>query len=215
MAPLPQVSDELLPPPWGAGYLVDRDLEPTNSSRILFKVDSGCDPYDIISSDAVPPGTKTECFRTHLTLADGTTTVDSDHVAVITLRVMIGDRPRLLCLRPVIWPAERASHPLLIGQTTAMRTGLSLFVHDNAMRQLILGTHALSAVPHDDEHPSHIPPAIVASIGEQDDADLLERISPIDGYRAAMEPPTLTDDPMVNALMVDKELGPIFGPPAT
>jgi len=209
---LPRESDDELPPPWGAGYIVDKALDPSQCSRLLFKVDSGCDPFDIISEAFLPPGTVTEAFHTTLTLADGVTTVSSDRIAPINLLVTIADRPRMFCLRPVVWPANRASHPLLISQTTAAHTGLSLFVHDNDLRRQILGTTAFSRFATPNDNPANQPPSIVASIGESDDAELMERISPIEGYRAAMEEPTLTDDAVVNELMHDKVLGPIFGP---
>ena len=203
---------EHLPPPWGIGHIVDRPIEPAVTAKIFFKVDSGCEPYDIISEAALPPGTTTVPFHSILTLADGVTKITSSRAAVINLRVLIGDRPRIFVLRPVIWPADKAPHPLLIGQTTAMRTALSLFVHDNTIRAALLGTAAFSHLS--DDNPADPPPSIVGTIGLEDDAALMERISPIEGFRAAMEPPTPTDDFLVNEFMLDPEVGPVFGPPA-
>ena len=134
----------------------------------------------------------------------------STRAAIIYLRVLINDRARIFRLQPVIWPASKAAHPLLIGETTALRTGLTLFVHDNATRTALLGLPAFSSIVDND--PTAVPPSIVASIGKPDDDELLERISPIEGYRAAMLPPTPTDDPLVNEFMADPDIGPVFGP---
>jgi len=40
-----------------------------------------------------------------------------------------------------------------------------------------------------------------ATVGEQDGADLLERILTLKGYRAAMQQPRQTDDPFVNEFL--------------
>ena len=68
--PSPAEHNEL-PPPWGCGHIVNHPLNPSSSTSILFKVDSGCEPYDIISEAALPPGTPTIPFHTTLDLADG------------------------------------------------------------------------------------------------------------------------------------------------
>lgn len=43
----------------------------------------------------------------------------------------IGDRPRIFNLVCVVWERGALNHDILISQTVAVKTGLSIFVHDN------------------------------------------------------------------------------------
>ncbi len=204
----------LLPPPYGAGYIVRKSLTPFDDegTRVVFKVDSGCEPFDIIRRDVVQAaGLQTRPKKTRLSLADGANThvVESNEVVDFYLRINLNERPRLLHIECVVW--ETCLESLLISQTTALRTGLTLYVHDNTFREMIMGRHSLYAEPLLDNM-GEVRPVCATIISEQDDADMMERISPLESIRAAMAPAVAsTGDPWV-----DEELrGPraaVFGP---
>ena len=210
------LADTQLPPTFGAGYIMlpgstpfEEDLKPV---RTVFKIDTGADPYNIISRKmVVAAGLKLWKQRTVLTLADSEKTVTSEEVVKFCLRVTIADRPRLIAMTAVVWERGALHYDLLISQTVALKTGLVIFVHDNLLREVILGRAALHADPTDD--PLGAPQAVVGSIlGVEEDEDLQERISPIDGIRAAMKPPPVqTDDPLVNEELRG-DLKEVFGP---
>jgi hypothetical protein len=208
-------TEELLPPSLGAGYILWPGAAPFDerpATRVVFKIDSGCDPYCIIKrSVAVAAKLKLWKRKSTLTLADDIHSVSSEEVVQLQLRVTIGDRPRIIPVTAVVWEEGALGHELLISLTVAVKTGLSIFVHDNLLREVILGRAALNAAPEGD--PLGAPRAVVGTIlGEEADEDLLERISPIDGLRAAMAAaPQETDDPLVN----EELRGPlraVFGP---
>jgi hypothetical protein len=205
---------DMLPPPYGAGYVVRKSLTPFEDDglRVVFKVDSGCEPFDIIRRDVVQSaGLQTRTKRTRLSLADGVSksVVESDEVVDFYLRINLNERPRLLHIECVVW--ETCVESLIISQTTALRTGLTLFVHDNEFREMIMGKHSLYAKPLFDNM-GEVRPVCATILGEQEDEAMMERISPIESIRAAMATAVpSTDDPWVN-----EELhGPrsaVFGP---
>jgi hypothetical protein len=101
---------------------------------------------------------------------------------------------------------------MLISQTVAVTTGLSVFVHDNLLREVIMGRQALLRQAEHD--PPELPMGSVATIGgEQDpfDDELFQRISPLDSIRSALKPVERTDDDWVNAEL-EGPLKEIFGP---
>lgn len=214
-------TEELLPPSLGAGYILWPGAAPFDerpATRVIFKIDSGCDPYSVIKrSVAVAAKLKLWKRKSTLTLADDIHTVSSEEVVQLQLRVTIGDRPRIIPIMAIVWEEGALGHDLLISLTVAVKTGLSIFVHDNLLREVILGRAALNAAPEGD--PLGAPRAVVGTIlGEEADEDLLERISPVDGLRAAMKPaPQETDDPLVNEELrgpLREVFGPLFRDPA-
>ena len=211
------LTDEQLPPPFGAGYLFNTSAHPLaelpeTSHRIVFKVDSGCEPWSIISRRVVREA-NLQPFRCRsaLRLANRETVVHSDEMVRFTLRVTIGDRPRLFQLKCVVWETQAMEYDLLISQTVAVATGLSLFVHDNSLREVILGKQALYERPIQD--PVVNAAGVVASICEdsEEEEDLMERISPLESIRQALKPSELTGDPWIDAEL-QGPLKEVFGP---
>ncbi len=208
---------DLLPPPYGAAYVSHPELNPLAESvspvRAIFKVDSGCEPHTIVSRKLVErAGLRPFKSRTVLRLADCDTCVTSEEMVRMRIRVTIGDRPRIFTLVCVVWERGALHHDILISQTVAMTTGLSIFVHDNRLREVILGRQAL--LVEADGDPEILPEGSVATLeGPEEDEALLARISPIQGLREALAPaPTQP----TNDDWVDEELaGPlreVFGP---
>ena len=208
---------DLLPPPFGAAYVSHPELNPLAEAvspvRAIFKVDSGCEPHTIVSRRLIErAGLKPFKARTVLRLADCDTCVTSEEMVRMRLRVTIGDRPRIFTLLCVVWERGALRHDILISQTVAMTTGLSIFVHDNRLREVILGRQALLADAEGD--PEHLPEGCVAALeGAEEDAALFARISPIEGLREALAPaPTQpTGDPWVNEEL-QGPLREVFGP---
>ncbi len=195
-------ADVLLPPPLGAGYVSHPELNPLaecqSPVRAIFKVDSGCEPHTIVSRSLVQrAGLQPFHARTTLKLADDNTCVTSDEMVRMRLRVTIGDRPRIFTLVCVVWERGALNYEILISQTVAVTTGLSIFVHDNSLREVILGKQALLAEARAD--PEILPQGSVAALNSvEEDAELFSRISPIDGIREALAPASLTSDDWVN-----------------
>lgn len=208
---------DMLPPPYGAGYIVHKSLTPfdDDGTRIVFKVDSGCEPYNIIRRDVViASGLQPRPKKVRLTqaAAQNEHVIESNEVVDFYLRVNFNERPRLLHIECVIW--ETCVEAILISQTTALRTGLTIFVHDNVFREAVLGKHSLFAEPLFDNM-GEVRPVCATIIGEDEDADMMERISPLESLRAAMAPAVgSTIDPWVN----EELRGPrreVFGPLAS
>jgi hypothetical protein len=209
-----QRQKNMLPPPYGAGYIVQKSLSPFTDEgmRIVFKVDSGCEPFNIIRRDAVVAAgltTRRKHIRLHQASGEAISAVDSEEVVDFYLRVNINERPRLMHIECAVW--ETCLERLIISQTTALRTGLTLFVHDNEFREAIMGKHSLFAEPLFDNL-GEVRPVCATIIGEREDEEMMERISPLESIRAAMAPAVdKTDDPWVT-----EELhGPrreVFGP---
>ncbi len=205
---------DMLPPPYGAGYIVNKSLTPfdDDGTRVVFKVDSGCEPFNIIRRDIVTAARLTpRPKKVRLTQAAGQLEhiIESNEVVDFYLRVNFHERPRLLHIECVVW--EQCVSALLISETTALRTGLTIYVHDNTFREAVLGAHSLYAEPILDNM-GEVRPVCATIIGEEEDEDMLERISPLESIRAAMAPAvTSTSDPWVT-----EELhGPrreVFGP---
>jgi hypothetical protein len=211
------LGEDMLPPPYGAGYVLDTqahplDEAPEGGQRIVFKVDSGCEPWCIISRKAVREANlKPFRARSELKLADCDTIVRSEEMVRFTLRVTIGDRPRLFQMKCVVWERSAVEYDLLVSQTVAVSTGLSLFVHDNSLREVILGKQALYEKPRHD--PLVNASGVVASIceDEEEDEDLMARISPLESVRQALKAPELTGDPWIDAELRGP-LKEVFGP---
>jgi hypothetical protein len=211
------VPEDMLPPPYGAGYVLDTQAHPLEETpadghRIVFKVDSGCEPWSIISRRAVRQANlRPFKAKSELRLADCDTVVRSEEMVRFTLRVTIADRPRLFHMKCVVWERSAMEYDLLISQTVAVSTGLSLFVHDNSLREVILGKQALYEKPRQD--PLVNASGVVASICEEEgeDEDLMARISPLESVRQALKPAELTGDPWIDAELKGP-LREVFGP---
>lgn len=208
---------DMLPPPYGAGYIVPKSLTPfeDQGQRVVFKVDTGCEPYNILRRDmVVAAGLVPRPRKVRLAQATGLDShvIESNEVVDFYLRVNFNERPRLLHLECIVW--ETCVEPMLISHTTALRTGLTIFVHDNILREAVLGKHSLFAEPLFDNL-GEVRPVCATILGDEEDADMMERISPIESLRAAMAPAVAsTDDPWVT----EELLGPrkeVFGPLAS
>jgi hypothetical protein len=118
----------------------------------------------------------------------------------LSLRVTMNNRPHIFALTCVIWERGACHLDMLISQSVAVTTGLSIFVHDNLLREAIMGRQALIQRAEQDL-PSQ-PQGTVASIGTsadfEDDEEMFMRISPIESLRKALEQPKLTEDNWVN-----------------
>jgi hypothetical protein len=69
--------------------------------------------------------------------------VVSDEMVKLQLRVTMNQRPHLFSMDCVVWERGALHHDMLISQTVAVRTGLGVFVHDNLLREVIMGKQAL------------------------------------------------------------------------
>ncbi len=211
-------TDDILPPPYGAGYVskpgtCPLDMENQSAHRVIFKVDSGCEPWTIVSRRLVErAGLVTHKAKTHLRLPDCDTVVKSEEMVELILKVTMNGRPHLFNMKCVVWERGALHHDMLISQTVAVQTGLSIFVHDNLLREVIMGRQALlKQAAHD---PPQLPEGSVMAIGdEQDplDEDLFQRISPLDSLREALKAPEPTQDTWVNEEL-QGPLKEVFGP---
>lgn len=203
----------LLPPPFGAGYIFPRDttISPFEQEgvRVIFSVDSRCEPYNIIRRDvALKAGLTPYSSRTRLALGNLDTIVDSNEMVYMQLRIVINDRPRLFFIRCVVW--DTLAGELIISNQTALANGLTIFCHSSALRDAIVGREALSS---GDEHDTigDIPPAISTIIGTDEDQEIMETISPVESLRQAMITYTSVNDPWVNEEL-NGPLAAVFGP---
>jgi hypothetical protein len=200
------MKDDMLPPPYGAGYVFQPDVNPLcedkDAVRVVFKVDSGCDPWTIVSRRLVEKaGLKTYRARSELRLPDCDTVVASEEMVRLSLRVTMNGRPHLFSLTCVVWERGALHHDMLISQTVAVKTGLSIFVHDNLLREVIMGRQALmQQAMHD---PMLLPEGQVLSISgddcnDEEEEEMFQRISPIESLRQALEPAQAGEDEWVN-----------------
>jgi hypothetical protein len=98
----------------------------------------------------------------------------------------------------------------LISGSDALRTGLTIFVHDNDIREALLGIAALKFDAEAD--PIRTTGTVAMMISEEEDQLLLERISPLEGLRAARQPATSSDDPWVQEFLNLESVKGVFGP---
>ena len=208
---------DLLEPTYFAAYVVPKAMSPFCSEyeeqavRVIGHVDTGASPWSVVSQSFVD---SIKCdilkHRTSLGLGDKTAKgVESESICDFNLRVTIGDRARTMHLKAVIWPDEKCTCPLLISRTDALRTGLMIFVHDNDIREALLGIAALTEYSGADPIVSCGKVAVILS--EEEDQALHERISPIEGIRAAKQPAAPSKDPWVREFMAT-DLVTVFGP---
>jgi len=208
---------ELLEPTYFAAYVVPKATSPFSkeyeekSVRVVGHVDTGAAPWSVVSQTFVDNAAlHTSDQYTILGLGDKTATgVESNKVCDFHLRVTIGDRPRTVHIKAVVWPDSRCTCPLLIGRTDALRTGLMIFVHDNDIREALLGISALTEYSGAD--PLVTCGKVATIISPEEDQDLAERISPIEGIRAARQPAAASRDAWV-AEFKTTDLAPVFGP---
>jgi hypothetical protein len=203
-----------LPPTYFCAHLLAPTANPLwteKGSKVVAHVDSGCKPFSIIS-DALASEAQLVLVPhpTRLRLADKVTVVKSEYMVEMTLRVTILDHPRLFDIKAVVWPASKCVEPLIIGQADALRTGLSIFVHDNSLREVILGQQALYERLSSDSIPD-VPDTVATIVSPEEDQELLERISPIEGLRAAMAPAGESTDAWVTEFL-NSDLAELFGP---
>ncbi len=177
--------EQLLPPTYFAAYVVPKMQSPFDSQfqkearRVVGHVDTGANPYSVVSETFVSENMlRVSSFSTVLGLGDKTApAVKSSSACDFLLRVSIGDRARLVHLKAVVWPDDKCTCPLLVGREDALRTGLIIFVHDNDLRESILGLAPLRFDPEQD--PISTVGRVATIISEEEDQLLHERISPI------------------------------------
>jgi hypothetical protein len=203
----------LLPPPFGAGYIFPPNdtLSPfdQHGSRVIFSVDSRCEPYNLIRRDVVDRANlQPFAFRTRLALGDLGSVVESEEMVVLQLRIVINDRPRLFTIRCVVWPTLAGE--LIISNKTALAYGLTIFCHSPELREAIIGREALSS---GDEFDSvgDVPSSVATIIGADDDQHIMESISPIESLRQAMLKHDVAEDAWVNEELRGPLAG-VFGP---
>lgn len=129
-------------------------------------------------------------------------------MVLFQLRVVINDRPRVFKLQAVVW--ESLAGELIISNKTTLATGLTLFVHSNEMRSLLLGQEAISISDAQDTI-GDVPSTVASIIGVEDDQDIMETISPIESLRQAMVTYESVEDEWVNEELRGP-LGAVFGP---
>ena len=212
----PAISDspDLLPPPFGAGYIcpLTPDISPFElvGTRVIFSVDSRCEPYNIIRRDVMLKAGLTP-FRhpTRLSLGDMDKVVHSDDMVAFQLRIVINDRPRMFVMRCVVW--ETLAGELIISNQTALAYGLTIFCHSPALREEIIGREALST---DDEGDTigDVPSSVATIFGPAEDQEIMETISPVESLRQAM---SSTRDDIQDPWVLEELSGPrarVFGP---
>jgi hypothetical protein len=202
-----------LPPPFGAGYIysVVDVLSPfeREGSRVVFSIDSRCEPFNIIRRDVVErAGLKIFPSATVLYLGDLNNKVTSKDMVLFQLRVVINERPRVFKIQAVVW--DTLAGELIISEKTALATGLTLFVHSNEMRSLLLGQEAISSTD-DKDTIGDVPSTVASILGEEDDQDVMETISPVESLRQAMTVYDTVDDEWVNEELCGPLKG-VFGP---
>jgi hypothetical protein len=208
---------ELLEPTYFAAYVVPKAMSPfckeyeEKAVRVVGHVDTGAAPWSVVSQSFVDKSSlATSNLHTILGLGDRSASgVESNTVCDFNLRVTIGDRARTMHIKAVVWPDSKCTCPLLISRTDALRTGLMIFVHDNDLREILLGIAPLT------EHPGNDPlmtcGKVATIISEEEDQELAERISPIEGIRAAVQPASKSNDPWVEEFK-KTDLSVVFGP---
>jgi hypothetical protein len=206
-------NSDLLPPPFGAGYILPStplmspfDVEGT---RVIFSVDSRCEPFNIIRRDiVVKAGLVPFQARTRLSLGNLENVVESEEMVRVQFRVVMNNRPRLFYIRCVIW--DTLAGELLISQKTALATGLTIFCHSPELRDAIVGREALLRSASEDTV-GDIPACASVLIDEEEDQHIMETISPVESLRQAMETYTEVDDPWVTEEL-NGPLKDVFGP---
>ena len=208
---------ELLEPTYFAAYVVPKALSPFSKEyeekavRVVGHVDTGAAPWSVVSESFVKQcNLQTSDHYTILGLGDKTASgVESNQVCDFNIRVTIGDRARTMHMKAVVWPDSKCTCQLLVSRTDALRTGLTIFVHDNDIREALLGIASLTA--HSGADPLQTCGRVATILSPQEDTDMLERISPIEGIRAAKLPASKSTDPWVNEFM-QTDLATVFGP---
>ena len=204
---------DILPPPFGAGYIARPAalLSPFDAegTRVIFSVDSRCEPFNIIRRDIVEKaGLIPFQSPTRLSLGNLSDAVVSDEMVRLQLRVVMNNRPRMFEIRCVVW--ETLAGELLISQKTALATGLTIFCHTLELRDAIVGREALLR-SSDEDTIGDVPACASILIDEDEDQHIMETISPVESLRQAMETCTEVDDPWVNEEL-QGPLKDVFGP---
>ena len=206
-------ADDLLPPPFGAGYIFPPVFTQSPfdvaGERVIFSVDSRCEPFNIIRRDvAERAGLTPFPFNTRLSLGNLNDVVESKEMVKLQLRVVMNNRPRLFHVRCVVW--DTLAGELLISQKTALATGLTIFCHSTDLRDAIVGREALLR-NSDEDTVGDVPTCASVLIDELEDQHILETISPVESLRQAMETYTEVDDPWVTEEL-NGPLREVFGP---
>ncbi len=214
-----QKKNEILPPTYFAAYVVPKAMSPfckeyqERARRVVGHVDTGASPWSVVSETFVKENNLlTSEFKTSLGLGDKEAApVQSSRITDLNLRVTIGDRARILHLKAVVWKDEQCTCPLLISREDALRTGLIIFVHDNDIREALLG---IAPLKFDEEFdPVQTVGKVATIISVEEDELLHERISPLEGLRIACSPSAPSSDPWVQEFMrPDSEVKEVFGP---
>lgn len=211
--PAASSSPDLLPPPFGTGYIcpLTPNISPfeLTGSRVIFSVDSRCEPFNIIRRDVMmTAGLLPFHHPTRLALGDLDKTVHSDEMVAFQLRIVINDRPRMFVMRCVVW--NTLAGELIISNQTALAYGLTIFCHSQTMREAIIGREALSTGDECDSV-GDVPASMASIFGPDDDQEIMDTISPIESLRQAMSSPDDIKDPWV----AEELRGPraaVFGP---
>jgi hypothetical protein len=209
--------EALLPPTYFAAYVVPKATSPfseeyaAKSKRVVGHVDTGATPWSVVSQSFVNSNNLlTSSASVILGLGDKSAApVATDKITDFNLRVTIGDRARIIHLKAAVWDDSRCTCPLLISRADALRTGLIIFVHDNDIREALLGIAPLKFHPEGDS--LQVVGRVATIISAEEDQDLLERISPLEGFRAALEPASKSEDPWVKEFL-ESGIGGVFGP---
>jgi hypothetical protein len=143
-----------------------------------------------------------------LRLGNDVNVVDSEEMVICNLRVVINDRPRVFKINCVVW--DTLAGELIISNQTALATGLTIFCNTPELRALIIGQEAVSLNSSRDTI-GDIPSSVATILGEEDDQELMENISPVESLRQAMTVYTKVADPWVQEEL-DGPVGEVFGP---
>jgi hypothetical protein len=178
-------------------------------TRVIFSVDSRCEPFNIIRRDIVEKAGLTP-FRapTRLSLGNLSNVMASNDMVNMQLRVVMNNRPRIFQMRCVVW--DTLAGELLISQKTALATGLTIFCHSVELRDAIVGREALLSTADEDIY-GDVPTCASVLINEDEDQHIMDTISPIESLRQAMQTHTQVDDPWVTEEL-HGPLKEVFGP---
>lgn len=140
-ADVPAVAEEL-PPPYGIGHAINKDL----THRCRFAIDSMCRPMSAITTAFVQKlnmPTRQQRISTHLAHTSAPPVI-SQQVATCELIIHWNGKRRTFFIEAMVWDRLPADQDLIISMPDALDTGLIAFALPHEWRRSWLGTAAFS-----------------------------------------------------------------------
>jgi hypothetical protein len=177
-ADAPTVSEEL-PPPYGIGHAINKDL----THRCHFAIDSMCRPVSAISAAFVQKmnlPTRKQKVKTNLAHKSAPP-ICSDLVATCELVIHWNGKRRTFFIEAMVWDELPDSQDLLISMPDALDTGLIVFSLPHEWRRTWLGTAAFSnklplALRQDQAMAAAMHNELVMDVKDEDLIDITQRL---------------------------------------